>query len=140
MATDRLVLDSSIALASCFSNEADPYADGVATCFPGVEAVVPELWFLETANAFLAAERQNRCTQADTARWTAFLGLLPILLEGTTAKRAWGDILQLARLQNLSPSNATYLELCLRRRLPLATLNTKLKAAATAAGVSLFTP
>ena len=76
--TEKFILDGSVALAWCFSDEADPYADAIAKRFPDVEAVVPALWYLEVANAFLVGERRGRSDQADTANWTAFLGSLPI--------------------------------------------------------------
>ena len=65
-ATDRLVLDSSIALAWCFADEKDPYADAIAASFPALEATVPNLWPLEIANALVVGERRGRNTQADT--------------------------------------------------------------------------
>jgi hypothetical protein len=34
--TPRFVLDASVALAWCFQDEADPYADAVAARFPSV--------------------------------------------------------------------------------------------------------
>src|SRR5262245_56531231 len=114
MPRDRLVLDSSIALAWCFSDEKDSYADATARLLPKLEAVVPSLWFLEMANAFAVGERRSRCTQADTVHWTSFLASLPILIDDQTAGRAWSDTLNLARLQNLSAYDASYLELSLR--------------------------
>jgi len=65
-ATGRLVLDSSIALAWCFADEKDPYADAIAASFPALEATVPGLWPLEVANALIVGERRGRNTQADT--------------------------------------------------------------------------
>jgi predicted nucleic acid-binding protein len=44
----------------------------------------------------------------------------------------------LARSHNLSAYDACYLELALRLGLPLATLDTKLKATATTAGVAFY--
>jgi predicted nucleic acid-binding protein len=49
-------------------------------------------------------------------------------------------VLSLARAHRLSAYDATYLELALRRGLPLATLDGKLKAAASAVGVLAFGP
>ena len=46
--------------------------------------------------------------------------------------------MHLARAQNLSSYDAAYLELALRRGLPLAALDGKLKTAAQAVGVPLF--
>jgi predicted nucleic acid-binding protein len=44
----------------------------------------------------------------------------------------------LARSQGISAYDAAYLELAMRRGLPLATLDGKLEAAARAVGVSIF--
>ena len=90
MATDRLVLDSSIALAWCFSDEKDAYADAIAKLSPNIEAVVPNLWFLEVANALVVGERRGRSTQADTVQWTTFLTSLGIVADDGTAGRRRG--------------------------------------------------
>jgi predicted nucleic acid-binding protein len=138
--TEGFVLDCSVAMAWCFHDEKNPYADAVATCLPDVEAFVPSLWPLEVANALLMGERRKRSTQADTGSWLAFLSSLPVSVDAETAARAWGDTLNLARPHNLSIYDAAYLELALRRGLALATLDGKLKAAATAVGVPLYIP
>jgi predicted nucleic acid-binding protein len=61
---------------------------------------------------------------------------LPQLLE----RVARGETLHLARLHNLSLYDAAYLELAVRRGLPLATLDDKLKGTAAAVGVPEFEP
>ena len=48
--------------------------------------------------------------------------------------------LGLARAQNLSVYDAASFELALRRGLPIATLDARLKAAATTIGLSLYMP
>ncbi|HYH64039.1 MAG TPA: type II toxin-antitoxin system VapC family toxin, partial [Urbifossiella sp.] len=88
--------------------------------------------------AVLMGERRKRSTQAEAQRWIAVLETLPITLDGETAAHAWNDTLKLARAQNLSAYDASYLELALRQGLPLATLDAELKAAAQAVGVPLF--
>jgi hypothetical protein len=50
------------------------------------------------------------------------------------------ESLHLARAHNLSVYDASYLELAVRRGLPLATLDDKLKAAARAVGVAEYAP
>ena len=137
---EAFVLDASIALAWCFSDEADPYADAIAKKFPDIEAVVPALWHLEVANVLLVGERKGRCDQADTATWTAYLATLPITVDEQTSTRAFRDVLTLARTHNLSVYDAAYLELAWRRRLPLASLDALLRGAATAMGVPLYAP
>jgi predicted nucleic acid-binding protein len=66
------------------------------------------------------------------------LNSIGINIDGETAIRAFHDILSLARAQSLSTYDASYLELALRKGLPLATLDNKLKAAAAAVGVPLY--
>jgi predicted nucleic acid-binding protein len=129
------VLDGSVTLAWYFKDEADPYADAVAAGFPGVQAVVPEIWPLEIANAVLMGERRKRSTEAQAAKWLGYLGSLPIAIDDETNVRAWTEVLSVARAHQLSAYDAAYLELALRRGLALASLDANLKAAAKAAGV-----
>ena len=63
---------------------------------------------------------------------------LPIAIDEETNAHAFGDITNLGRSQNLSAYDAAYLELAMRRGLPLATLDDKLKSAAQAVGVPLY--
>jgi predicted nucleic acid-binding protein len=136
----EFVLDSSLALSWYFRDEMDPYADAVAASFPAVRAAVPVIWPLEIANALLTGERRNRSTEAQATRWLAYLRSLPVAVDEETGDRAWSDTLRLARGHGLSAYDAAYLELSLRRALPLASLDAKLKAAAAAAGVRQFKP
>jgi predicted nucleic acid-binding protein len=48
------------------------------------------------------------------------------------------EVLSVAREHDLSAYDAAYLELALRKGLPLATLDTRLRNAARRAGVELF--
>ena len=137
---EKVVLDGSVALAWCFPDEKAPYPQAVLDSLATARAVVPSVWPLEVANALLVGERRKRSTQADTAHWIAFLRSLPITVDPETVARAWGDTLTLARAQSLTEYDAAYLELALRRGLPLATLDDQLKAAVAAVGVPLFTP
>ena len=134
------VLDGSIALAWYFADEADAYADEVGRQLPAVEAIVPTIWPLEVANAVLMGERRKRSTPAQAATWISHLLTLPITVDGETSAHALGAILNLARMQSLSAYDAAYLELAMRRGLPLATLDDQLKVAAAAVGVPLFVP
>ena len=99
--------------------------------------IVPYLWHLEVANTLLVGECRRRSTQADTATWLGFLSALPIEVDDETRAHAFGATLSLARSHALSAYDAAYLELAMRRGLPLATLDEKLKAAAKAVGVAL---
>jgi predicted nucleic acid-binding protein len=136
----EFVLDGSVALAWCFPDERASYPQAVLDSLAHARAVVPGLWLLEVGNAWLVGERRKRCTEADTARWIGFLNRLPITVDDETATHAWGEIVRLARAHTLSTYDAAYLELAIRRGLPLATLDDRLKAATATAGVSEYVP
>ena len=137
-APEAFVLDGSVTMVWGFEDEADDYAEAILDRMPELQAYVPALWHLEVANALVVGERRGRTTPADTARFLAILGAFPITVDDETVARAWADTLHLARAHNLSAYDAAYLELALRRGLPLATLDDRLKAAAATVGVPLF--
>jgi predicted nucleic acid-binding protein len=137
---DGFVLDCSLALAWCFPDEQAPYPQSVLNSLAATRAVVPSLWHLEVANALLVGERRGRCTAENVTTWTGFLAALPIRIDDATMMRAWSDTLTIARTQRLSAYDASYLELALRLRLPLAALDAPMNAAATTLGVSLYAP
>lgn len=134
------VLDCSMAVAWFFEDETNRYAQAVEDSLPTVTAIVPSLWALEVANALLAGERRKRATEATVTTFLELLAALPITLDDDTAGRAWPVSLHLARSHRLSVYDAAYLELAIRKRLPLATLDDKLAAAAAAAGVAAYSP
>ena len=134
----EFVLDNSITMSWCFPEEQDPYALEVLKALPKALAVVPTIWPLEVSNILLVGERRSRITQSDSATFLGILGSLPITVEAETTDHAFGSMLSLARAQSLSSYDAAYLELAMRRGLPLAALDGKLKTAAVAVGVPLY--
>jgi len=133
-----IVIDSSIAIAWCFHDEKDDYSQAILDALATEAAFVPALWHLEVANTLVVGERRKRSTQADTATWLGFLAALPIAIDEDTMIHAFADTIHLARRYNLSAYDAAYLELAMRRDLPLATLDEKLKTAAEASGTMLY--
>jgi predicted nucleic acid-binding protein len=134
------VLDCSVVMAWFFEDETNAYADAVQRSLTSSRPFTPSLWPLEVANSLLVGERRKRTTEAKATSFLRLLRSLPIAADDETLARAWRESLPLARLHNLSVYDATYLELTLRRRLPLATLDGRLKTAAQAAGVKEFKP
>ena len=137
--TDGFVLDCSVTMAWGFDDEATPYTNGVRDLLATVRAVVPTLWPLEVANATIVGERRGRLDQARSQRFLTLIRQLPIDIDDQTSEKAFDDTMHLARAHPLSAYDASYLELAMRRGLPLACLDGKLKAAATAVGVPLLT-
>lgn len=136
----RFVLDCSVAMAWCFEDESDGYADAALDGLVNGAAMVPSHWRLEVANVLLAAERRVRLTEADSTRFLELLGALPIEVNGETHARAFGAVLLLGREHGLSSYDAAYLELAMRESVPLASLDQSLRLAAESSGVSLLGP
>ena len=137
--TRRFVLDASVAVAWCFEDEATKFTEGVLDLLSaGAEAVVPSIWPLEVSNALLVAERRKRIALAKVTALLVRIAGLPISVMPTDAKRAFEQILPMARQQGLSQYDAAYLELAVREGLELATLDAEFQRAAKAVGVELL--
>jgi predicted nucleic acid-binding protein len=132
------VLDHSVALACCFEDEQTPAVMVLLDRVAETGAVAPLLWPLEAMNAPLVAERRGRLDPARRRALAALLRALPVTLDRDTADLAWDATLALAGRHGLSVYDASYLELALRRRLPLASLHHELRAAAAAQGVEVL--
>jgi predicted nucleic acid-binding protein len=138
--TESLIVDCSMAMAWYFKDKATPYTNSVLASLATERAVVPVQWPLEVANVLLMAERRRRSNQTRAAKWLRYLSALPIAIDQETPFRSFDPIINLARSQKLTAYDASYLELAVRRGLPLATLDRDLKKAAQVVGVSLYLP
>lgn len=132
------VLDSSIAIAWCFEEEGTDALDALLDRTTETGAYAPLLWPLETLNVLFSAERRRRIDRRKRETLAAFLRDLPVLLDSETAEHAWTETASLAGRFRLTTYDATYLELALRRRLPLASLDRELRAAAAAMDVEVL--
>jgi predicted nucleic acid-binding protein len=127
-------------MAWCFEDEQDDYADAVLESLEDGEAFAPAVWPLETGTVLIAAERRQRLDRAATTRFLELLAVLPIHVEQETPERMLKEIISLAREQGLSTYDASYLDLAMRRGLPLATRDAMLVKAARRCGILLFEP
>jgi len=134
----RFVLDCSVTMAWCFEDETDSRAQAVLAAMPAQEALVPGHWPLEVANVLAGAERRKRTTATQIARFIDILDRLSIVVDDQTAKKAFGEVLTLARTHRLTAYDAAYLELALRTGCPLASLDATLNKIAAALGIALF--
>jgi predicted nucleic acid-binding protein len=132
------VIDASVALAWCFDDEATEASRALLDRFENEQAAVPSLWHLELANALALGERNRRITPARTSEFVALIVGLPIVVDEQTPNRALSAVLELARSERLSAYDASYLELAMRRGIPLATKDDDLAKAARRAGVMLL--
>ena len=132
------VVDASVALAWCFEDEESAIAARVLARLEEDAGVAPSIWPLEVANGLRSAERRGRIDERELSGVLRLLEALPIEVEGMSLDRALGDVLPLARAVGLSSYDAAYLDLALRKGLPLATADEYLAQAAVAAGVELL--
>lgn len=134
------VLDASVALSWILDNPVPAIAIRVQQALIAKSrAVIPALWHLEIANALVVAERRKLLTASDGN--AALLQLenlsaqaLEVESEVEFMRHAW----ETARAYDLSAYDSVYLNLAIRKKLPLATLDTSLRRAAAKAGVELL--
>ena len=134
----RFVLDCSVTMSWVFPDEASAATDRLRESMIEGSAFVPALWPVEVGNVLLTATRRGRITADECPRICASLEALPIEIDPVSTSRAWGNALALARKHRLSGYDAMYLELVVRMRLPLATLDQALGAAGRAEGLDVL--
>jgi predicted nucleic acid-binding protein len=104
----------------------------------GAEAFVPATWSLEIANVIAKSEAPGILLPNRSQAFLSALGAAPVECDGDSHSRALSETSALARRYGLSGYDASYLELALRRGLPLATLGKDLANAAQRAGIKRF--
>ena len=132
------VLDCSVTMAWCFEDERTAATDSLLARVVDAGAIAPFLWPLEVTNVLLNAVRRKRIPPDAFNQVAQRIAALPIVIDKDGAEMVWGNTLQLAERYALTSYDACYLELAQRKALPLATLHTALRKAATAAGVTLL--
>ncbi len=136
----RFVLDASVALRWFLDDSVSPYAHRVKQfLIKGRRAVVPALWHLEMSNGLAVAERRSILSTTDIDQ--ALLDIEQIVAQGVDTSSLFVSTRQAlvtARKFQLSAYDAVYLDLARHERLPLASLDERLRAAAGKAGVELL--
>lgn len=129
------VLDVSVAAAWLLRGQADSYADRVLELLARGRAIVPPLFVWEMVNVMVVAERRKQvdAERVDTA--LDFVFALPIEVVPDDPVPTAVSLLLLARRHGLSAYDAAYLELAMRRGLPLATRDAALRRAARVIGI-----
>ena len=135
------VLDASVAMRWFFGDGKPAELALAAKVLDALDvenAIVPATWGLEVANVIARAEAKGLVTEARSGEFLELLESVRIEVDTATFTQARSGTLQLARRYKLSAYDASYLELAVRRGLPLATLDEGLHKAAKKAGVKKF--
>jgi predicted nucleic acid-binding protein len=132
------VVDCSIAMAWLFNDEATPKTAALLNRLATQTALVPAWWFIEITNVLAMAERKGRIKPTESDAFIADLSKLGIERDDEAPDRAFTHLLGLCRRHRLTSYDAIYLDLAVRRNLPLATLDDALRKAAHKVGVRLL--
>ncbi len=133
-----LVLDVSATLAFVLTDELSTLSDHILNVVDEHAdqiMLVPGHFWIEVTNGLLMAERRGRASRTEIAEALRFVFALSITTDDETNRRCPSDSLALAREHNLTLYDAAYLELALRQRADLATLDRALARAAKSAGI-----
>ncbi|ANK95297.1 MULTISPECIES: type II toxin-antitoxin system VapC family toxin [Rhizobium] len=131
------VLDASIAAAWFLPDEQHDAADRLMSDLNTMVGLVPTLFWFETRNLFLMAERRGRLRSGEAV-------LLMTQLRGLSLEDAGsggdGMILYLANRYALTAYDASYVALAKADGLPLATADRKMADAARNEGITILGP
>jgi predicted nucleic acid-binding protein len=124
-----VVIDASIASAWCFPDEQTDYTRAVfqAVSSSAVDSVAPRLWAYEIRNSVLMGIRRGRISKPDSEQFLVSLNELNVHL---SEPASYDDVFSLAQEHGLTVYDAAYLDLAIRERLPLASLDGQLVRAA----------
>jgi predicted nucleic acid-binding protein len=131
-----IVVDCSVAAAWALVDERTAWTLAALQSATTEGAIVPSLFWYEIRNILVVNERRGRIDRSQTAR---FLADVDPLTE-VDLRPVESDLLDLARVHNLTVYDASYLELASRLGLPLCTLDTQLIKAAAKVDVTLWQP
>lgn len=129
--TRGFVVDASIAIAWVHPAQATSTStELLRAVHDGARVSAPALWPLETANALMVLTRRGKLAAGERDAALAALVLLSVEIDHEGAGLAFGRLSALAAAHRLSVYDAAYLELAMRRKLPLACQDGPLRAAA----------
>ncbi len=132
------VLDNSVTMRWCFENATHAYGESVLQTLAYGEAIVPVLWRYEVTAVLAKARKEGIITGEKADAFIALLQSLNITLDREGADRILTEVYSLAVTYRLTSYDAAYLELAIRKKLPLATLDAELIRACRSAGAALL--
>lgn len=133
------VADASVAVAWCTPAQASSATDRLLDhILDGSTVFVPPLWLYEVANALLILWRRKKLTASDYSEAKMLLDRLRISIDQDGPRLANSRVSDLAMEHDLTVYDAAYLELAIRKQLPLASGDRSLRRAANQSGIALL--
>ncbi len=137
--SDHFVVDASVTLGWVHPAQATARTGELLDAVQGGAVVeAPALWPLEVGNALLVLVRRGKLREVERTTALRWLKELLVRLDYEMAALAFTKVSDLASEHALSVYDATYLELCLRKRLPLGCKDGSLRGAADKCGVKVL--
>jgi predicted nucleic acid-binding protein len=131
-----IVVDASIAAAWLLAEKNFSPTNDLLDLLSRESLLVPPHWPTEVGNAIRRAVRMRRVLTEDVELLVATLKSLDISVTTPPAISEVGGLVHFALDNNLSVYDAAYVRLAAARQMPLATLDTTMKAAARKIGVA----
>ena len=137
--TEAFVVDASVGFAWVYPSQASAETDVLLEDVEaGATVVVPALWFLEIANGLLAAQRRKLLTGPERKSALEMLSALCVTIDEDSGHAAFHKTSTLAEKHGLSAYDAAYVEVALRRQLPLGSRDRALRNAAKRSGIKVL--
>lgn len=125
-------------MAWCFSDVGTHKTAELQARLISEAAFVPTFWSIEVANLLALAHERQRISYSDATEFLRLLSELSFEVDSRPLSELLEKVFPLARAHRLTSYDAAYLELALRRHLPLATLKSELRAVANSLGIELL--
>ena len=132
------VVDNSVVCGWLLESQACAYSEGIAQRLQTDRAIAPLLLPLEYTNVLRTACKRQKIIASQAQDMLAMLAMLADLpIDIDTSSPSPAQLLDLALRHDLTSYDAVYLDLALRRSLPIATTDQALANAAIAVGVGV---
>jgi|SRR5277367_2761070 predicted nucleic acid-binding protein len=133
------VFDASVCVAWCFEDETTEWVTNLFLPLSGADRIiVPAHWPVEISNTFLQALRRKRVISSQVERFWDQLARLPFAVESPLSASQAKNVLRVSEKHSLTAYDGAYLDVAMRNRIPLATLDAALANAAKKEQVTLL--
>jgi predicted nucleic acid-binding protein len=133
------VADASVAIAWAVVSQSSAGADRILDhVIKGATIFVPPIWFYETANTLLILQRRGKISPAEYRAGRELLEGLRMFTDDEALGLVSTQVADLAIANGLTVYDAAYLDLSMRKSIPLASRDTRLNNVAKRCGIPVL--
>ncbi|HVY92350.1 MAG TPA: type II toxin-antitoxin system VapC family toxin [Bryobacteraceae bacterium] len=133
------VADASVAIAWAVVSQSSAGADRILDrVIKGATIFVPPIWFYETANTLLILQRRAKISQAEYRAGRELLEGLRMFTDDEALGLVSTQVADLAIANGLTVYDAAYLDLSMRKSIPLASRDARLNTVAKRCGIPVL--